>query len=59
MPKDRYTPKEAADLLNVSDQTIMLWIHSGKIEFIQLGSRYFIAQSTIESLLTPHAKLES
>jgi len=57
MSNEIYNPKEAAELLNISVQTLMTMAHKGRIAYIKIGSRYRFDQTTIEGMLTPtHAK---
>jgi excisionase family DNA binding protein len=49
-----YSPKEAAEKLNVTVQTLWAWAKRNKIEYIKVGSRYRFQKSTIDRILTPH-----
>lgn len=47
-----HKPKEAAELLNVSRQTIWVWIRKGKIKALKLPSgQYRIPDSEIVKIL--------
>lgn len=54
-----YTPKEAAEKLEVTVQTLWSWAKKHKIEYIKVGSRYRFQKSTIDRMLTPHGTTES
>lgn len=49
-----YSPKEAAQKLDITVQTLRAWAKKHKIEYIKVGSRYRFQKSTIDRILTPH-----
>lgn len=49
-----YSPKEAAERLEITVQTLWSWAKKHKIEYIKVGSRYRFQKSTIDRILTPH-----
>lgn len=40
-PKAFYTPSEVADILHVSSQTVLDWIHKDQLDAIQLSERVY------------------
>lgn len=48
--QEMITPNEAAKQLGVSPQTIRMWIKSGVLPHIKMGSRYRIDESTISDI---------
>jgi excisionase family DNA binding protein len=51
MAEPMYTPKQAADELGVSDQTVYRWIERGLVQVIARGltsKRYLIPASEVE-----------
>jgi excisionase family DNA binding protein len=51
--KNLYTVLEVSELLELSIVTIRHYIHSGKIETIKLGNRYYIDEQTLNKLVEP------
>ncbi len=46
-----YTTQETANILRVHRNTIMNYIHSGKLEAIKAGRKYLISESEIKRIL--------
>ena len=59
MSEKLYTPKETAQILQVTVQTLWEWAKKNKIEYVKIGSRYRFQKSTIDRMLTPHGTNES
>jgi excisionase family DNA binding protein len=49
--EERLSLKEAAEELNISENTARRWVKSGKLKAFQPGRRYLIPRSAIDELL--------
>lgn len=49
--EERLTLQEAAEELNISENTARRWVKSGKLKAFQPGRRYLIPRSAIDELL--------
>ena len=46
-----YTPKEAAEILSISDKTMMDWLRAGKIQGVKVGKYWRIMDQDLEAFL--------
>jgi excisionase family DNA binding protein len=54
MAQEFLTTEELANLLKVSDQTVRLWIRSGKVQSTKFGRGHRIPASEVDRLMTQH-----
>lgn len=47
-----YTVVEAADLLQVTPQTIRMWIRNKRLKAVRMGRPFFISQKSIDKFLS-------
>ena len=48
------TPEKAAKILGVTEQTIRVWIKTGKIAYVKVGARYRLTEEAVNAMLIPH-----
>lgn len=51
MPKELYTPQEAADLLMVTLNTVRKWLRTGELEGFKIGKFWRIRRTALESFI--------
>ena len=52
MPEEFYTVEEMADYLKVSEQTIRLWIRTGKVKAVKMGRAWRIRSEEVRRVAT-------
>lgn len=50
MDKD-YTPQQAAEILSISEKTLMNWLRAGKIKGVKVGRLWRIMEQDLEEFL--------
>lgn len=50
----KITAKEAALLIGVSPNTILIYAKGGKLPCIKRGARFFFSEQDVLNLITPH-----
>lgn len=48
---ERYSPKVAAGLLNVTEETLRRWLREGRLEGEKIGTRWYISDGAIRDFL--------
>jgi excisionase family DNA binding protein len=46
-----YTPQQAAEILSISDKTLMDWLRAGKIKGVKVGKYWRIMEADLEEFL--------
>jgi excisionase family DNA binding protein len=54
MPRIAYRPKEAAQLLGVTERTVRAWIHKGDISSYKIGKLWFVPAEELIGSDTAH-----
>lgn len=51
-----YTPKEVADIMQVTRQTVYNWVNSGEVQAFKVGRNLRITESEMKKLQAPAKK---
>lgn len=51
-----YTPKEVAELMQVSRQTVYNWVTAGRVKAFKIGNNLRITESEVKKLQSPIKK---
>lgn len=46
-----YTPQQAAEILSISEKTLMNWLRAGKIKGVKVGRLWRILEQDLEEFL--------
>jgi excisionase family DNA binding protein len=53
------TPHEVADELRVNYETLLDYLHDGRLRGVKRGRRWFIRRSAVDEFLTPGASAQA
>ena len=49
-----YTLKEVSDTIKIPENTIRIWLRSGRIEGVKIGRHWRITETALEKFLKEH-----
>ena len=53
-----YSPKEAADFLRVSTQTIKRYVREGRFKVEKIGQQFYVTEESLQKFLHPEGRGE-